>query len=162
MAEQNPAPTPTETKSGGSGKTILIIVGILLILCICCVVAIVGFVTLTLGAGLTAISQVATGTVCEITSSNVSTVYETQTTDSFKARVSEAEFEDMVSELQATCNELKGLDFISALTKGFNINYETVNGKENLLFSGNVGGKTIELRMATEDGELKIDDLKVN
>ena len=159
MAEQTTAPVANQ--GGGSGKTIAIIVVVLLLLCCCCATLLGGFFFLTIGSGVTAITGVASNTVCESSGKTLSSIYENQTTAGFRARVSETEFNATMNNLQSVCKDLKNLDSLSALTKGLNINYSNDNGKENLNFSGNLGGKKVDLKMVTEDGELKIDDLNV-
>jgi hypothetical protein len=160
MPEQTVTTVETQ-KSGGSGKTIAIIVVVLLLLCCCCATIIGGVLFVGVGTGVGVVTGAATSKVCESSGKSLSSIYENGTTASYRARVSEDEFSVTMDNLQSVCKELKGLDSFSALTKGLNINYSNDNGKELLSFSGTLGGKKIDLKMVTEGGELKIDELTV-
>ncbi|KXK07814.1 MAG: hypothetical protein UZ20_WS6002001129 [candidate division WS6 bacterium OLB21] len=149
--------------SGGcSGKTIVIALVVLVFLCVCCVVSIFGALTLTIGAGINALSQVTTEALCSGTTADYQVIYQDLTTARFRSNVTEAEFEALMLDLRSVCGELEGLDAIGAMTKGLNISFKEDISGSSLVLSGNFSGKQVYLEMVEEMGDLKIDVLRIN
>lgn len=154
-----------QKSSGGGGFLKVLLVGcfLLFVVIICCIILSVGLVTFALGEAITAVKDSVVDVTCNVSSAEAFDAYYDDTTENFKAEITFTEFESMLDEIDDdVCDEIEGISGLKALTKGWNINYSTEDGVDQLEFDATINDKDIEIDMIEEDGSLKLDFLSVD
>lgn len=159
--EAQPAPQPQ--KKSSAGKILLIGCIVLLLLSALCCAVFGGITYFAANAGLKAMKGEAANVICSNDSkTKAEDIYLNNTTSEFRSRVTQTEFTSMLSSISKDgCDELKNAGFMEVIKKGWSIKTETMNGVNTYNFEGKLGDKEVKVRMVSEDGELKIDDLQV-
>ncbi len=150
-------------------RTCLFTCGIIVVVLLICSI-VCGIATFAIfGATLNYAKNEVSGLLCSPNDSGVENVYNNNTTDSYKTRVSINDFKNEVGKLSGTpCDEINNVSI-------FNIRYFTQNnwkysavtnnGDITATFEGKVGGKNITLRTlrsTSNSSDNKIDSFAIN
>ena len=161
--QYNAQPVIQPQKKRSTGKVIAIGCGVLALCSVVCGVLFFVGGAAVVGVSLDVVKEQVTQNICDVSDARIQTVYQNNTTQSFRNTTTLEEFRADIQQVDdSVCTDIENAGFWDIVSQGWSLNYENLNGNETLDFSATIDGKVIILQMETVNGELKIDEFAVN